>query len=151
MSGFNWLIMSLEKDDAQIIDSNSKMWGSLSYIDKVKRTEGTQTMLLKDGRLRSYMILKQGADDFSADLEELKKQIKVPETDHRPQLTEVDETASTTSKKNSSDVQSSSKVVKGTVVSVCLNLRKVDKIKKKMKNKTLFNVFFAIFYFGLVL
>ena len=128
MSGFNWLIMSLEKDDAQIIDSNSKMWGSLSYIDKVKRTEGTQTMLLKDGRLRSYMILKQGADDFSADLEELKKQIKVPETDHRPQLTEVDETASTTSKKNSSDVQSSSKVVKRTVVSVCLNLRKVDKI-----------------------
>ena len=133
MSGFNWLIMSLEKDDAQIIDSNSKMWGSLSYIDKVKRTEGTQTMLLKDGRLRSYMILKQGADDFSADLEELKKQIKVPETDHRPQLTEVDETASTTSKKNSSDVQLSSKVVKGTVVSVCLNLRKVDKIKKNEK------------------
>ena len=55
MSGFNWLIMSLEKDDAQIIDINSKMWGSLSFVDKVKRTEGTQTMLLKDGRLRSYL------------------------------------------------------------------------------------------------
>ena len=102
MSGFNWLIMSLEKDDAQIIDINSKMWGSLSYVDNVKRTEGTQTMLLKDGRLRSYLILKQGADDFSKDLEELKKQIKVPETDRRPQLTEVDETASTASKKKSS-------------------------------------------------
>ena len=76
MSGFNWLIMSLEKDDAQIIDINSKMWGSLSYVDKVKRTEGTQTMLLKDGRLRSYLILKQGADDFSKDLEELKNKSK---------------------------------------------------------------------------
>ena len=126
MSGFNWLIMSLEKDDAQIIDINSKMWGSLSYVDKVKRTEGTQTMLLKDGRLRSYLILKQGADDFSKDLEELKKQIKVPETDRRPQLTEVDETASTASKKNSSLVQSSSKAVQGTTVSVCLNFRKID-------------------------
>ena len=126
MSGFKWLIMSLEKDDAQIIDINSKMWGSLSYVDKVKRTEGTQTMLLKDGRLRSYLILKQGADDFSKDLEELKKQIKVPETDRRPQLTEVDETASTTSKKNSSVVQSSSKAVQGTTVSVCLNFRKID-------------------------
>ena len=126
MSGFNWLIMSLEKDDAQIIDINSKMWGSLSYVDKVKRTEGTQTMLLKDGRLRSYLILKQGADDFSKDLEELKKQIKVPETDRRPQLTEVDETASTASKKNSSVVQSSSKAVQGTTVSVCLNFRKID-------------------------
>ena len=126
MSGFNWLIMSLEKDDAQIIDINSKMWGSLSYVDKVKRTEGTQTMLLKDGRLRSYLILKQGADDFSKDLEELKKQIKVPETDRRPQLTEVDETASTASKKNSSFVQSSSKAVQGTTVSVCLNFRKID-------------------------
>ena len=126
MSGFNWLIMSLEKDDAQIIDINSKMWGSLSYVDKVKRTEGTQTMLPKDGRLRSYLILKQGADDFSKDLEELKKQIKVPETDRRPQLTEVDETASTASKKNSSVVQSSSKAVQGTTVSVCLNFRKID-------------------------
>ena len=126
MSGFNWLIMSLEKDDAQIIDINSKMWGSLSYVDKVKRTKGTQTMLLKDGRLRSYLILKQGADDFSKDLEELKKQIKVPETDRRPQLTEVDETASTASKKNSSVVQSSSKAVQGTTVSVCLNFRKID-------------------------
>ena len=126
MSGFNWLIMSLEKDDAQIIDINSKMWGSLSYVDKVKRTEGTQTMLLKDGRLRSYLILKQGADDFSKDLEELKKQIKVPETDRRPQLTEVDETASTASKKNSSVVQLSSKAVQGTTVSVCLNFRKID-------------------------
>ena len=126
MSGFNWLIMSLEKDDAQIIDINSKMWGSLSYVDKVKRTEGTQTMLLKDGRLRSYLVLKQGADDFSKDLEELKKQIKVPETDRRPQLTEVDETASTASKKNSSVVQSSSKAVQGTTVSVCLNFRKID-------------------------
>ena len=126
MSGFNWLFMSLEKDDAQIIDINSKMWGSLSYVDKVKRTEGTQTMLLKDGRLRSYLILKQGADDFSKDLEELKKQIKVPETDRRPQLTEVDETASTASKKNSSVVQSSSKEVQGTTVSVCLNFRKID-------------------------
>ena len=126
MSGFNWLIMSLEKDDVQIIDINSKMWGSLSYVDKVKRTEGTQTMLLKDGRLRSYLILKQGADDFSKDLEELIKQIKVPETDRRPQLTEVDETASTASKKNSSVVQSSSKAVQGTTVSVCLNFRKID-------------------------
>ena len=102
------------------------MWGSLSYVDKVKRTEGTQTMLLKDGRLRSYLILKQGADDFSKDLEELKKQIKVPETDRRPQLTQVDETASTASKKNSSVVQSSSKAVQGTTVSVCLNFRKID-------------------------
>ena len=102
------------------------MWGSLSYADKAKTTEGSQTMLLKDGRLRSYMILKQGADYFSEDLEELKKQIKVPETDHRLQLTEVDETASTASKKNSSVVQLSSKVVQGTIVSVCLNLRKVD-------------------------
>ena len=126
MSGFKWLIMSLEKDDAQIIDINSKMWRRLSYVDKVKRTEGIQTMLLKDRRLRSYMILKQGADDFSEDLEELKKQIKVPETDHRPQLREVDETASTASKKNSSVVQSSSKVVQGTIVSVCLNLFKPE-------------------------
>ena len=128
MSGFHWLIMSLEKDDAQIIDINSKMWGSLSYVEKVKQTEGTQTMLLKDGRLRSYMILKQGAEDFSKDLEDLKKQLKVPETDHRPKLTEVDETTSTASKKNSSVVQSSSKAVQRTLVSVCLNLRKIDYI-----------------------
>ena len=137
MSGFNWLIMSLEKDDAQISDINSKMWGSLSYVDKVKRTEGTQTMLLKDGRLRSYLILKQGAADFSQDLEELKKQIKLPETDRRPQLTEVDETAPTASKKNSSVVQSSSNVVKGTIVTVCLNLRKLDKVFLKWKIKHL--------------
>ena len=137
MSGFNWLIMSLEKDDAQIIDINSKMWGSLSYVDKVKRTEGTQTKLLKDGRLRSYLILKQGAADFSQDLEELKKQIKLPETDRRPQLTEVDETAPTASKKNSSVVQSSSNVVKGTIVTVCLNLRKLDKVFLKWKIKHL--------------
>ena len=121
MSGFHWLIMSLEKDDAQIIDINSNIWGSLSYVEKVKRTEGTQTMLLKDGRLRSYMILKQGAEDCSNDLEDLKKQLKVPETDHRPELT-----TSTASTKNSSVVQSSSKAVQGTIVLVCLNLRKID-------------------------
>ena len=129
--------MSLEKDDAQIVDINSKMWGSLSYVDKVKRTEGTQTMPLKDGRLRSYMILKQGADDFSQDLEELKKQIKVPETDRRPELTEVDETAPTASQKNSSVVQSFSSVVKGTTVTVCLNLRNLDKVFQKWKIKHL--------------
>ena len=119
-------MVDYESRERQIIDINSKMWGSLSYVDKVKRTEGIQTMLLKDGRIRSYMILKQGADDFSEDLEERKKQIKVPETDHRPQLTEVDEAASTASKKNTSVVQLSSKVVQGTIVSVCLTLRKTD-------------------------
>ena len=107
--------MSHEKDDAQIFNIDSKMWGSLIYVNTVKRMEGTQALLLKDGRLRSYTNLKHGADDFSGDLEELKKQMKVPETDHKPQLTEVDETASTASKRNSFVVQSSSKVVKGTI------------------------------------
>ena len=45
MSGFKWLIMSLEKDDAQIIDINSKMWRRLSYVDKVKRTVRLQVLL----------------------------------------------------------------------------------------------------------
>ena len=63
--------------------------------------------------------------NFTEVLEELKKQIKVPKTDHRPQLTEDEDTASIASKKYRF-LQSSSNVVKGTIVSVCLNLRKVD-------------------------
>ena len=46
------------------------------------------------------MILKQGAENFSEDFEELKKEIKILEKHHRPQLTEVDKTASIASKKH---------------------------------------------------
>ena len=39
---FFWLVMSVEKNDARIIDSESDAWGYLSQCDKFKRTTGAK-------------------------------------------------------------------------------------------------------------
>ena len=70
---FNWLIMSNQKDDVRIIDADSDMWGCLSYFDKVKLEAGSHIMLNRDGKLCCYSILLQGMDDFSSELEVLKR------------------------------------------------------------------------------
>ena len=64
---YYWLIMSAEKDDAQIIDTDSEMWGYLSQCDKSKKTEGKKARFFKCIDWRTYKILKHGTDDYTAD------------------------------------------------------------------------------------
>ena len=68
--------MSNRKDDVGIIDANSDMWGCLSWIDKLKLEAGSNIMLNRDGELCGYWIMLQGVDDFSSELEELKRLTK---------------------------------------------------------------------------
>ena len=114
---FNLLIMSNQKDDVRIIDADSDMWGCLSYFDKVKLEAGSNIMLNRDGKLCGYSIVLQGIDDFSSQLEELKritkplKAVEAVTVDNYPAASEV-------SSGNCLNPQSSSKFAKGIIVSV---------------------------------
>ena len=44
---YYWLIMSAEKDDAQIIDTDSEMWGYLSQSDKLKKNQGQRSAFIQ--------------------------------------------------------------------------------------------------------
>ena len=73
-SNFQWLIMSVEKDDIQIIDAESKMWGDRSLVQKLMKTVGKQAVLYKDNRLRTYLIVKQGTGKMTEELAELRRE-----------------------------------------------------------------------------
>ena len=73
-SNFQWLIMSVEKDDIQIIDAESKMWGDRTLVQKQMKTVGKQAVLYKDNRLRTYLILKQGTGKMTEELAELRRE-----------------------------------------------------------------------------
>ena len=73
-SNFQWLIMSVEKDDIQIIDAESKMWGDRTLVQKLMKTVGKQAVLYKDNRLRTYLIVKQGTGKMAEELAELRRE-----------------------------------------------------------------------------
>ena len=73
-SNFQWLIMSVEKDDIQIIDAESKMWGDGTLVQKLMKTVGKQAVLYKDNRLRTYLIVKQGTGKMTEELAELRRE-----------------------------------------------------------------------------
>ena len=73
-SNFQWLIMSVEKDDIQIIDAESKMWGDRTLVQKLMKTVGQQAVLYKDNRLRTYLIVKQGTGKMTEELAELRRE-----------------------------------------------------------------------------
>ena len=73
-SNFQWLIMSVKKDDIQIIDAESKMWGDRTLVQKLMKTVGKQAVLYKDNRLRTYLIVKQGTGKMTEELEELRRE-----------------------------------------------------------------------------
>ena len=73
-SNFQWLIMSVEKDDIQIIDAESKMWGDRTLVQKLMKTVGKQAVLYKDNRLRTYLIVKQGTGKMTEALAELRRE-----------------------------------------------------------------------------
>ena len=73
-SNFQWLIMSVEKDDIQIIDAESKMWGDRTLVQKLMKTVGKQAVLYKDNRLRTYLIVKQGTGKMTEELAELRRE-----------------------------------------------------------------------------
>ena len=56
-----WLVISKEKDDVQLITADSEMWGSTELIDKVMAKEGKEDLLLlKDNQVRTYIVVKHG-------------------------------------------------------------------------------------------
>ena len=73
-SNFQWLIMSVEKDDIQIIDAESKMWGDRTLVQKLMKTVGKQAVLYKDNRLRTYLIVKKGTGKMTEELAELRRE-----------------------------------------------------------------------------
>ena len=66
--------MSVEKDDIQIIDAKSKMWGNRTLVQKLMKTVGKQAVLYKDNRLRNYLIVKQGTGKMTEELAELRRE-----------------------------------------------------------------------------
>ena len=74
-SRFQWLVMSVEKDDVRIIDAESDMWGERSLKEKLLKTEGKQAVLYKDNKLRTYLVVQQGVGNMSDSLEELKVEL----------------------------------------------------------------------------
>ena len=77
---FVWLVMLANKDDARIIDKNSSLWGSLSYYEKLRKSEGTVVNLLIGGAEVPYIVVKQGMANFDKDLENLKKDLSIQPT-----------------------------------------------------------------------
>ena len=73
-SNFQWLIMSVEKYDIQIIDAESKMWGDRTLVQKLMKTVGKQAVLYKDNRLRTYLIVNQGTGKMTEELAELRRE-----------------------------------------------------------------------------
>ena len=74
---FHWLVLTIEQDDVRIIGENSEMWGSKSYVDKMTKTTGQQVSLLKDSKVRSYKVVKQGTGDFTKELENLRQFLNI--------------------------------------------------------------------------
>ena len=72
--------MSANKDDARIIDKISSLWGSLSYYEKLRKSEGTVVNLLIGGAEVPYLVVKQGMANFYNGLENLKKDLSIQPT-----------------------------------------------------------------------
>ena len=85
---FVWLVMSANKVDARIIDKNSLLWGSLSYYDKLRKSEGTVVNLLIGGAEVPYIVVKQGMANFDKDFENLKKDLSIQPTSANVNLME---------------------------------------------------------------
>ena len=83
-----WFVMSANKDDARIIDKNSSLWGSLSYYEKLRKSEGTVVNLLIGGAEVPYIVVKQGMANFDRDLENLKKDLSIQPTSANVNLRE---------------------------------------------------------------
>ena len=91
---FVWLVMSANKDDARIIDKNSSLWGSLSYYEKLRKSEGTVVNLLIGGAEVPYRVVKQGMANFDKDLENLKKDLSIQPTSANVNLMESNDATS---------------------------------------------------------
>ena len=91
---FVWLVMSANKDDARIIDKNSSLWGSLSYYEKLRKSEGTVVNLLIGGAEVPYIVVKQGMANFDKDLENLKKDLSIQPTSANVNLMESNDATS---------------------------------------------------------
>ena len=135
---YYWLIMSAEKDDAQIIDTDSEMWGYLSQSDKLKKTEGKEARLFKGNDWRTYKILKHGTDDYTADLRELRKQLKLDDP-----VSLSDSTQAGNEESDDLVDPQSSKVRKLTMVSVCF-------ISKAYNKKKHYIQYFVFLHFSAV-
>ena len=69
--------MSANKDDNRIIDKNSSLWGSLSFYEKLRKSEGTVVTLLIGGAEVPFIVVQQGMANFDKDLENLKKDLSI--------------------------------------------------------------------------
>ena len=74
---FFLLLVSKTKNDVVLIDANSEMWGEITYYDKMKLQEGKSVTVKSDGAEKIYIVVKHGTEDFSADLEDLRKELKI--------------------------------------------------------------------------
>ena len=86
--------MSANKDDARIIDKNSSLWGSLSYYEKLRKSEGTVVNLLIGGAEVLYIVVKQGMANFDKDLDNLKKDLSIQLTSANVNLMESNDATS---------------------------------------------------------
>ena len=59
-----WLVMSVEKNDARTIDSESDAWGYLSQCHKFKRTTGAETRLFINNDWHLYKVIRHGTDNY---------------------------------------------------------------------------------------
>ena len=75
-----WLLVAAEKDDVVLINAESEMWGNMEFIDKVKLSVGKSVILQTRNKEKTYHVVKHGAQDFSKELEELKKELNVCHT-----------------------------------------------------------------------
>ena len=71
-----WLVISKEKYDVQLITADFEMWGSTEFIDKVMAKEGKDVLLLMDNQVRIYIVVKQGCGTYKPDLEKLRQEFK---------------------------------------------------------------------------
>ena len=75
-----WLVISKEKDDVQLITADSEMWGSTEFIDKVMAKEGKDVLLFKDNQVRTYIVVKHGCGNNKPDLQKLGQEFSLGNT-----------------------------------------------------------------------
>ena len=75
-----WLVISKEKDDVQLITADSEMWGSTEFIDKVMAKEGKDVLLFKDNQVRTYIVVKHGCGNYEPDLQKLRQEFSLGNT-----------------------------------------------------------------------
>ena len=115
-----WLVMSVEKNDARIIDSESDAWGYLSQCDKFKRTTGAETRLFFNNDWHLYKVIRHGTDNYEKDLLELRKQLKLDEPEAF-----IDDSEEIGEERSDVTVKLPSKLPKGEVVLVRLFYSKI--------------------------